>query len=521
MVVDDTYTIAITREDEFRGFLIRVSSALGDVDASSAITHVPGDNLVQGGSSFQLGTKEVQCDEMVSGATHVNSDIKTRSEATLQFQEVASLLVEITVMTDFGTKYYYGDFNANFVTSTEVFEPTADPISSQIKPSPFPSLDSVPLPSAQPTSIPRSQTTECVSTDPAYTSMLSLDDELDLFWNETSSTSKSISMRLKYRGVGWLAIGPTLPQRTMIGGEVVLGLPESGSALKYTLSSYSSSGVDVRNSEYQTLINNGVVQENSETILTFTKLLVEEGEIEIQAVGPNNIIWAYDDSNDLSFHRRFGAEIIDFSQPCGVGAVSFEFESKESMWKAHGAMMVAAWLCLAPIGVSASMLRAYFPEKWFHIHRAAALLCAILTLISFIVAVVTIEDEGTSHIDGNHQAIGLTVFVALVVQIIGGIIRPHSPREDEDKQIERKVWENVHRAFGLTVLILSGLACISGAIKYDDKYGTDDSQIYVLIIFVSIAILLLISKVIGTMKKKSLYVEEVTNPDPVLSERHN
>jgi len=519
--VNDTHTIAITREDEFRGFLIRVSSALGDVDASSAITRVPGDNFVQGGSSFQLSTKEVQCDEMVSGATHVNSDIKTRSEASLQFEEIASLLVEITVMTDFGMTYYYGHFNANFVTSPAVFEPSADPISSQIKPSPFPSPDPVPSTSVQPTSIPRSQAAECVSTDSSYTSMLSLDDELDLYWNETSSTSRSISMRLKYRGVGWLAIGPTLPQRTMIGGEVVLGLPESGSALKYSLSSYSSSGVDARNSEYQTLINNGVVQENSETILTFTKLLVEEGEIEIQAVGPNNIIWAYDDSNDLSFHRRFGAEIIDFSRPCGVGAISFEFESKESTWKAHGAMMVAAWLCLAPIGVSASMLRAYFPKKWFHIHRAAALLCAILTLISFIVAIVTTEDEGTSHIDGNHQAIGLTVFVALVVQIIGGIIRPHSPKEDEDKQIERKVWENVHRAFGLTVLILSGVACVSGAIKYDDKYGTDDSQIYVQIVFVCIAILLIILKVVGTMKKKSLYVEEVTNPGPVLSERHN
>ncbi|KAL7553589.1 hypothetical protein ACHAWF_016888 [Thalassiosira exigua] len=77
---------------------------------------------------------------------------------------------------------------------------------------------------------------------------------------------------------GWVALGFSADDDgTMYGSDAVLGLPSDGSVFKYELFWTP----DVMPESNQTLMGTSLIQEDDKTILSFTKLLVEEGEVPI------------------------------------------------------------------------------------------------------------------------------------------------------------------------------------------------------------------------------------------------
>ena len=108
------------------------------------------------------------------------------------------------------------------------------------------------------------------------------------------------------------------------------GSPELGTIpQKYRLLAKTpavDSAIEIMSAEEQTLINATVEVRDGQTIMKFTKLLKEEGQIEIK-VGVNNMLWAYGTSNTLSYHAQRSPFTLDLSSDSVVNTAAPSFES--------------------------------------------------------------------------------------------------------------------------------------------------------------------------------------------------
>jgi hypothetical protein len=215
-------------------------------------------------------------------------------------------------------------------------------------------------------------------------------------------------------------------------------------------------------------------------------------------------------------------------------------EAKQrQLWLVHGALMALSWGVLVPCAIGSSLLRAMIGGPlWFQIHQYTQMLAFLSTTAGFGIAVYNVQREvGGSpdeHFDEGHKAIGLSIFVILVVQMLSGIFRPHLPPppgpppsgNDHDvdgtenaeqvknsnnnsndptatkssltsnssgyddneikqaipeptskphqKPMARRFFEVQHRVFGATLLVLAWINCTIGIQKVfdEDDYGS-------------------------------------------------
>ena len=129
----------------------------------------------------------------------------------------------------------------------------------------------------------------------------------------TSTDERSIlCARLESDSEGFIGLA-VAPSDSMIGGEAIIGLPDDGTVLKYYLGGKSSSAVELRPEEMQTLMDVSILQDNGTTTMAFTKFLQEDGEIEILTNGDNLFLYAQASSNELGYHGSDrGNFVIDF-----------------------------------------------------------------------------------------------------------------------------------------------------------------------------------------------------------------
>lgn len=274
----------------------------------------------------------------------------------------------------------------------------------------------------------------------------------------------------------------------MLGSEAVIGTPETGEVLKYSLNAQSVSGVVPMSAGKQTLIEARITQDGSVTTLEFTKILVEEGEIPIGDEGENTFLGAWGFGNALNApHQKRGPFIIDLA---GSGeAVEGGGVDTSSLWKAHGFLLALAWGGATPLAIGASLIRKLLPGNtlWFQIHMAFNILSVTLTIIGVIIAIVAINKQTpdgskAGHFDPSvdkHRLIGLIVFIFAVIQAIGGLARPRLPPsndkpDDEEEQAPsaekskaRKAWEIGHRLFGVGLLGLCWAQVHLGIERYN------------------------------------------------------
>ena len=333
--------------------------------------------------------------------------------------------------------------------------------------------------------------------------------------NETSPTGGLFSARVTYEGQGYVAIGFSTEGR-MIGSTAVIGLPDSSvsssNPAKYDMTSYTTSGVTLMTQAQQTLQDATVVQNDTHTVLQFSKYLIEDGEVAIDATTGGSTIFlaAAGYSNTLAVHQyRVAAGLI--LSACQEGALVDEttgsgtssgsqvveiaaVDNKESLFKAHGILAALAWGILAPLAIANVMCRHLIPGQgvWFQLHRGLNAIVLVLTTISFAVVVKAYNDlagEGgysPHHFESSpgamekHRTIGLVVFIVVVLQCIGGMIRPHPPnaggdgKPSEQATTLRVVWEVAHRVSGMALLAMAWYQCHSGLVLYAKRFSVDD-----------------------------------------------
>jgi len=126
--------------------------------------------------------------------------------------------------------------------------------------------------------------------------------------------------RMEYEGLGFIGFGISR-SGGMVGSEAIIGLPDDGTVLKYNLGGKNTTFVTPMAN--QTLLDTSIVQTDTTTIMSFTKLLREPGEKEIYANGKGENTFLYAAStngNALGYH---GSQRSSFSLSLLVNAVPY------------------------------------------------------------------------------------------------------------------------------------------------------------------------------------------------------
>jgi hypothetical protein len=135
----------------------------------------------------------------------------------------------------------------------------------------------------------------------------------DTMSNETDYYYGTMSVRVEYSGQGWVGFAVS-PDGGMTGSDGVIGLPTeygNGTVSKFALG-YGL--VEQLEEEEQTLVYGSIMQDESVTVLEFTRYL-DEGYVPIDGSGVNYFLVAYGYSNTLGYH----AARVSFSltlSPC-------------------------------------------------------------------------------------------------------------------------------------------------------------------------------------------------------------
>jgi hypothetical protein len=245
--------------------------------------------------------------------------------------------------------------------------------------------------------------------------------------------------------------------------------------LKYTMTSETNDGVQPMSDDLQTLTDASVEFTNGQTIMKFTKLLKEPGEIDINS-GDNIFLWANGYSPTLGIHEGFSSVNVNLAS----GAAEVRTEPNMTAWLAHGIMAFIAWGVLVPFAVQFSMFRGLLPKNkeglWFKLHRAFNGMAFSLTIALFAVAVAYTAKEKSDHFDYPHQMVGLSMFMMTFLQVLAGVFRPHAPESGEKKTKLRTAWEFGHRLKGMALLAMGFWQIWSGIKWYSYKYGVNGSD---------------------------------------------
>ena len=300
--------------------------------------------------------------------------------------------------------------------------------------------------------------------------------------------------------------------------------------LKYKMFAESNEGVQPMSEDLQTLTDASVVEvTNGQTIMKFTKLLSETGEIDINA-GDNIFLWANGYSNTLGLHKGFSSVNVNLSS----GSVEARSAPNMSAWLAHGIMAFIAWGMLVPFAVQSSMFRTLLPKDkspmsrrisvlptgkatlWFTLHRAFNGVAFSLTIALFAVAVAYTAKEKGDHFHQTHQIVGLSMSVGTVMMVVGGVFRPHlpPPQSGEKKSKKRQAWEIGHRVKGLLLLAIGFWQMWSGIKWYSYKYGVDGSDVLIAYwVWIGLMIALIVTGFVFSMNRIRNARKDTTSSD--------
>ena len=171
--------------------------------------------------------------------------------------------------------------------------------------------------------------------------------------------------------------------------------------------------------------------ENGDLDCRFTKILADDGEIEILAAGTNTFVWAHG-GGSLAYHQsNRGSLDLDLST-CDASAANLTSVSSSAI-KVHGMLMIAAWAYLAPLGVIFARLKALalrngFFKTWLYTHMLVQITALACTAGGFAKAYDAIEDAY------RYPKLGVGVMMAGIAQLIMGVLRGVAPPPSASRQ---------------------------------------------------------------------------------------
>lgn len=329
------------------------------------------------------------------------------------------------------------------------------------------------------------------------------DDLLLEYVVNTDGESDILIGRLTLDRETWLAFGVTSSAAgSMFPSNVIIGKPDEEVSLtnpgKYSIGARALSAIQILSDDRQTLINATLVQNDGQTIMSFSKILVEPDEVGIEGDGLNTFIFSYGVDNNFGQHASSDRGAVRLTlTACTPGSAPVDESSSEagddgvittndyqSMWTAHGTFAAIAWGILTPLAIASSLLRDFFPREglWFTAHLLLNLSSSLATVIAFSLAVAAVQmgtlpgEEPNHFVENAHRTVGLVIFCLTFFQVIAGLLRPHAPKSLDNGTVAKKTplrfaWELMHKLMGFSLLGMAWWQCQSGLKLYASRFG--------------------------------------------------
>lgn len=135
--------------------------------------------------------------------------------------------------------------------------------------------------------------------------------------------------------------------------------------------------------------------------------------------------------------------LVDGAVSAGGNATRFQI--------AHAVLMSLSWLLFAPIAVIAIRFFKKYNPITFRIHMSLAITTMLCTIIAVLLVIFK-----ASHTRTNHMGVGYTVLTLVVIQVVGGLLRP-----DKSASV-RAYWILLHRILGPVAILLAFINIIIG-----------------------------------------------------------
>ncbi|XP_045189026.2 putative ferric-chelate reductase 1 isoform X2 [Mercenaria mercenaria] len=273
----------------------------------------------------------------------------------------------------------------------------------------------------------------------------------------------------------YCAIG--LSSNTKMGDDSVFEcLSTSGTAQVYVSynSGYSNSRLDQNQyglSSITTSYSNGLLTCNFKRKKTFTlaagrkKRAATSSSTYFDMNSDWYLLYAYGTNSGGTIGKHTSAPLVstvtaDFQSVEDISATAI----KRPLIKAHGILMVFAWVLFSTLGIfTARLYKTAWPEQvewmgakpWFVIHRVCMISGLVLTLISFIMIFVDVgkyvEITGSTF-KKSHPVLGIIVMCLVVINPVMAIFRP---KPGTSKRIIFRVAHTLVGVAGQTMAIVN------------------------------------------------------------------
>lgn len=186
-------------------------------------------------------------------------------------------------------------------------------------------------------------------------------------------------------------------------------------------------------------------------------------QLKFQApVGMKPLLFAYGTKipvkNVLTMHKDMTSINFDFSQDTTTNAQSSSISTSASypynLKRNHGALAIAGWGVLLPIGAIVARHCKQWDPLWYNMHIGIQFLGFIIGTSAIVVG-NTLYNK--LHADVQvHRSLGIFIFVIGILQVTAYFIRP-------DKEFKYRVyWNWYHHWFGRLALFLASVNIVIG-----------------------------------------------------------
>ena len=403
--------------------------------------------------------------------------------------------------------------------------------------------------------------------------------------------SCKISIQLIYDGgYAWLGIalaGGVDSNSPMIGAHAIVGQPGISDPATFYLGGKSPELV--RRTELH-VGESSIDYIGGRTVMDFTIAFGDwrgDENLGIRLNSPSSFLWAHgsDGETELNYHGpnnkstftinnllESSSEENSSSSSNGEEegqnpqSMSRTSKSTKSAWLAHGILAFLAFGIFVPTAISSALLRnctlpnsfcgirleemrnKVLTKYWLYIHMGFNTTAAAFTVIVFSVAVSNINREGGySHWMTAHSKMGLSMFILVLCQVLGGYLRPsaaakggtsgngvHAKVDDDElamtegdereapvddinnnteesqiveetrvlpmKSVVRQAWELFHNILGIALFFFGVWQMYEGIELYHNRYN--NASFATVVIFYFLWMSLWICVIVGTIVYK-------------------
>jgi len=210
-----------------------------------------------------------------------------------------------------------------------------------------------------------------------------------------------------------------------------------------------------------------------------------------------------------TYHGRnqYASAQIDFLATEAVVSQAVPLDGK---LKAHGILMIIAWMLLATCGIfMPRYMKPVLKDRkicgkaaWFPIHQVTMLSCVVTFIAGFVMILVHFKGKWADEADRHHW-LGLFTIISGLIQPVMAAFRPAPNTE------KRPIFNWAHRLMGVLAWVLGGFAIIYGM----DITGQDDTAAIVFVVAIIALFLLLDFTLVSTKGKRSSAPISFASPD--------